>query len=67
MDATLRPGKAFSADDWEDLLVPEIDQQQAEGQPVAFRADAAFAKPAIYADAGNAGCRVRDSHPGLTR
>ena len=49
MDATLRPGKAFSADDWEDLLVPEIDQQQAEGQRGAFRADAAFAKPAIYA------------------
>ena len=31
-----------------DLLVPEIDRQQAEGKRVAFRADAAFAKPEIY-------------------
>jgi hypothetical protein len=28
--------------------VPEIDRQQAEGQRVAFRADAAFARPEIY-------------------
>ena len=37
-----------SAEDWDDLLVPEIDRQQAEGTRVAFRADAAFAKPEIY-------------------
>ena len=42
------PGNVSSADDWEELLVPEIDRQQAEGQRVAFRADAAFARPAIY-------------------
>jgi hypothetical protein len=30
------------------LLVPEIDRQQAEGQRVAFRADAAFARPEIH-------------------
>ena len=35
-------------DDWEELLVPQIDRQQAGGQRVAFRADAAFARPAIY-------------------
>ena len=46
--ATLRPGNVHSADDWDDLLVPEIDRQQAEGKHVAFRADAAFARPAIY-------------------
>ena len=46
--AKLRPGNVPSADDWEELLVPEIDRQQAEGQRVAFRADAAFARPAIY-------------------
>ena len=46
--AKLRPGNVSSADDWEELLVPEIDRQQAEGQRVAFRADAAFARPAIY-------------------
>ena len=37
-----------SADDWDTLLLPEIDRQQAEGKRVAFRADAAFAKPEIY-------------------
>jgi Transposase DDE domain group 1 len=41
-------GNVSSADDWEALLVPEIDRQQAEHQRVAFRADAAFARPAIY-------------------
>ena len=46
--ATLRPGNVPSADDWDDLLVPEIDRQQAGGRRVAFRADAAFARPAIY-------------------
>ena len=48
MAATLRPGNVHSADDWDDLLVPEIERQQAEGKRVAFRADAAFAKPEIY-------------------
>ena len=46
--AKLRPGNVSSADDWEELRVPEIDRQQAEGQRVAFRADAAFARPEIY-------------------
>ena len=47
--ATLRPGNVHSADDWADLLLPEIERQHAEGTRVAFRADAAFAKPEIYA------------------
>ena len=46
--AKLRPGNVSSADDWDELLVPEIDRQQAQGKRVAFRADAAFARPAIY-------------------
>jgi hypothetical protein len=46
--AKLRPGNVSSADDWEELPVPEIDRQQAEGRRVVFRADAAFARPAIY-------------------
>jgi hypothetical protein len=37
-----------SAGDWDELLLPEIERQQAEGQRVAFRADAAFATPEIY-------------------
>ena len=49
LGATLRPGNVHSADDWDNhLLLPEIDRQQAEGKRVAFRADAAFAKPEIY-------------------
>lgn len=48
LGATLRPGNVHSAEEWEDLLVPEIERQQAEGKRVAFRADAAFAKPEIY-------------------
>jgi hypothetical protein len=46
--AKLRPGNVSSAGDWEELLVPEIDRQQAMGHRVAFRAYAAFARPAIY-------------------
>ena len=46
--AKLRRGNVSSADDWDELLVPEIDRQQAQGKRVAFRADAAFARPAIY-------------------
>ena len=37
-----------SAEDWDELLLSEIERQQAEGKRVAFRADAAFAKPEIY-------------------
>ena len=48
LTAKLRSGNVSSADDWEELLVPEIDRQQASGLRVAFRADAAFARPEIY-------------------
>ena len=37
-----------SADDWDELLLPEIERQQAAGKQVTFRGDAAFAKPEIY-------------------
>jgi len=46
--AKLRPGNVRSADDWEELLLPEIERQQKLGKEVVFRADAAFAKPEIY-------------------
>ena len=46
--AKLRPGNVHSADDWEELLIPEIKRQQKLGKEVVFRADAAFAKPDIY-------------------
>ena len=46
--AKLRPGNVHSAEDWEELLLPEIERQQRMGKEVALRADAAFAKPEIY-------------------
>ena len=44
----LRPGNVHSAEDWDELLLPEIERQQAAGKQVAFRGDAAFAKPEVY-------------------
>ena len=46
--AKLRPGNVHSAEDWDGLLLPEIERQQKLGKDVVFRADAAFAKPEIY-------------------
>jgi hypothetical protein len=46
--AKLRPGNVHSADDWEELLLPEIERQRKLGKEVVFRADATFAKPEIY-------------------
>ncbi len=46
--AQLRPGNVHSAEGWEEVLLPEIERQQRAGKEVAFRADAAFAKPEIY-------------------
>ena len=48
MAAKLRPGNAHSADDWEEVLLPEIQRQHNHGKEVVVRADAAFAKPEIY-------------------
>jgi hypothetical protein len=46
--AKLRPGNVASAEGWEELLLPEIDRQRAQGKEVAFRGDAGFAKPELY-------------------
>ena len=48
LGAKLRPGNVHSAEEWDELLLPEIERQQAAGKQVTFRADAAFAKPEIY-------------------
>ena len=48
LTAKLRPGNVHSAEDWEEVLLPEIDRQQQAGKEVVFRADAAFAKPELY-------------------
>ena len=47
--AKLRPGNVHSAEGWQELLLPEIERQQQPGKEVVFRADAAFAKPELYA------------------
>jgi hypothetical protein len=44
----LRPGNVHSAEDWDELLLPELERLQAQGIEVAFRGDAAFAKPEVY-------------------
>ncbi len=36
-----------SAEGWDELLLPEIERQQAAGKQVAFPGDAAFAKPEV--------------------
>src|SRR6266851_2880784 len=46
--AKLRPGNVHSAEGWDELLLPEIERQQRQGNEVVFRADAAFAKPELY-------------------
>ena len=46
--AKLRPGNVHSADDWEEVLLTEIERQQKQGKEVVVRADAAFAKPEFY-------------------
>ena len=48
MAGKLRPGNVHSAEDWDEVLLPEIERQQELGKEVVFRADAAFAKPEIY-------------------
>ena len=55
--AKLRPGNVHSAEDWEELLLPEIERQQNNGKEVAFRGDAAFAKPDIYEAAEERGVK----------
>jgi hypothetical protein len=46
--AKVQAGNVHSSEDWEELLLPEVERQQQFGQEVVFRADAAFAKPEIY-------------------
>ena len=46
--AKLRPGNVHSADGWDEVLLPVVDQHRAQGQTVVVRADAAFAIPRLY-------------------
>jgi hypothetical protein len=41
-------GNVYSAEGWDELLLPEIERQQDQGKEVVFRADADFAKLEVY-------------------
>ena len=43
--AKLRLGNVHGAEQWDDILLSEIERQQMQGKEVVFRADAAFASP----------------------
>jgi hypothetical protein len=45
--AKRRPGNVHSAEGWEAVRLPEIERPQKWGQEVAFRADAALARPEV--------------------
>ena len=53
-----------SADDWEELLLPEIERQQKLGREVVFRAEAANAQAGDLRVGGRAWRQVRPPHPG---
>ena len=61
--ARLRPGNVHSAEDWDEVLLPEVERQQKQGQDVFVRADATFAKPEIYEALEKRGREVRHPHP----
>ena len=44
----LRPGNVHTAEDWDRVLLPEIERQQKQGKDVVVRADAGFVKPELY-------------------
>jgi hypothetical protein len=46
--AKLRPGNVHSAEGWDEVLLPIIDQYRRRGKTVVVRGDAAFAQPALY-------------------
>ena len=66
LGAKLRPGNVHSAEDWEGVLLSEIERQQELGKEVVFRADAAFAKPEIYEALEERGVKTRSSFRRMT-
>ena len=62
--AKLRPGNVHSAEDWEELLLPEIERQQKLGTEVVFRSDAGLCQAGDLRGSGGAGGKVRHPHPG---
>src|ERR1035438_2664076 len=64
LGAKLRPGNVHSAEDWEEVLLPEIERQQELGKEVVFRADAAFCQTGDLRSVGGAGSEICDSASG---
>jgi hypothetical protein len=69
--AKLRPGNVHSADDWDELLLPEIERRRKLGKEVVFRARPR-GRPGLrqagdLRGAGSAWREVCDSHPGQRR
>lgn len=48
LTARAASGNVHSADEWEELPIPEIVRRRKLGKQVAFRADVAFGEPDIY-------------------
>ncbi len=46
--AMLREGNVASAHEWRAVLEPVVDSYRRHGAPICFRADAAFAMPALF-------------------
>jgi len=46
--AKLRAGNVHSAEEWDQVLLPELERQQRQDKDVVVRADAGFAKPEFY-------------------
>jgi hypothetical protein len=61
--AKLRSGNVHSAEDWQELLLREIERHQKADKEVVFRADAAFAKPEIYEALEGRGVRYAIRNP----
>ena len=64
LTAKLRAGNVSSAEDWDELLLPEIERQQAEGKRVTFRADARLRQAGDLRGPRRARRGIRDPHPG---
>src|SRR5712692_2024725 len=56
----LRPGNVHSAAGWEELLLPEIERQQAAGQRGSFPRRCGLCQAGTVRGAGRAGREVRD-------
>ena len=62
--AKLRPGNGHSAEDCDELLLPEIERQQAEGKRVTFPGRCRLRQAGDLRGVGRARRRLRDPHSG---